>query len=116
MKYLIVENSSQLIQIEDNLREATSIKSCGINKDWGWFIEEDGIATYNGVDYEVKKGDYIMTMYTSDPQNNKFTIIRNADLYQNYLDIKEAKRKRDEEYKAKYESGSYNNCDACIKE
>lgn len=113
MKYLVVKHSSSLIKVSDDLNSAIGIKSSGINKDWGWFIEEDGTAIYEGVEYEVKKGDYVMTAYTPNVDDYKLIIIRNADLYQNYLDFKEADRKRKEERAS--EISCCESCDKCSK-
>lgn len=106
MKYLVVKDCRKLLEINEDLKSATAIESCGINKDWGWFINEDGIVLYDGVEHEVKKGDYVLTMYTPESNIKKFTIIRNADLYQNYLDFKEADSKHKEECKFCDESRS----------
>lgn len=43
--------------------EFSRVSSGMDNRDWSWFIQEDGELTYNGETIAVKRGDLVVTVY-----------------------------------------------------
>ena len=78
--------------------------------DWSYIAPEDGVVTINGVEKEIKKGDYILKMYTANRQGEQpIFILKDSELI-DY--IKDYNRVREEQNKSHSTGGICDNCES----
>lgn len=58
---------SSLIKVEiDNDINVEDIRNVSTDIDWAWIVTEDGTLVHKGKTYEVKAGNIILRLYSSD--------------------------------------------------
>lgn len=84
--YNIVKHRSDLLNIDWETKEITNIPYSNGNRDWQWFIEEDGVVEYTDVNSdckfskEVKKGDLVVLLYWPNDER-RIVVVPAQDWY-----------------------------------
>lgn len=99
-KYFVRNYKSDLLYVDsDNLSNYDLIDHNNGNRDWQWFIQEDGELTYNGANYTVKRGDLVVMCYSDvamTGNDRKLIVIPALEWYEHAIAYgKFIKEKRD---------------------
>lgn len=107
---------SDIVKFTKDKEDTSIIENTGLNIDWTWVIEEDGVLKYRGEQYEVKAGDIVMLCYapyikrTGHETTRRVIIVKSEDLYDNWLKCKQYYNKQDEQIGCKSCCGNCSNC------
>lgn len=80
-KYILVKGI--LIELDTETLD-TNIIHYGTNINNIYFIEKDGILTYNNKEYNIKAGDTLLQMYSIGNEEAEIIIINSKELTENY--------------------------------
>lgn len=96
-KYVFPKNTSVAFILDTDTLDLKSIGSSSMNIDYTYIAPEDGIVNVNGVDKEVKKGDFLIKMYSKFyGEEQPIFIIQDPELIEY---IKEYQKQREENLK-----------------
>lgn len=106
-QYRIADSS--LIKVEiDNDINVENIRNVSTDIDWAWIVTEDGTLVHKDKTYEVKTGNIILRLYSSD----ELVIVNSPEWYKVITErikkYEEAMKKRMEEC-----NGECNKCCDC---
>lgn len=74
-KYIFPKYVSAGMILDTETMDITTLDSPSSYIDWTYIAPEDGVVTVNGVEKEIKKGDYILKMYTPSKDGEQPTFI-----------------------------------------
>lgn len=95
MNKYIISKRNALVKLDTDKLDVDHIDP-SYDIDRMWFIEEDGIIVREGEEYEVKKGDIVLLMYSMEGGGKGEIIIINNNDLSNYY---ERERNRNSEKK-----------------
>lgn len=109
-KYIFPARTSIGVILDTETTNVTTFDSSSSYIDWTYVAPEDGVIVTNGVEKQVKKGEYILKMYTPNRKGEQpIFILKDPELAEY---IKEYNRIYEEERKEHSLKQSCNDCES----
>ena len=92
-KYLLSNNSSELLKFNKETETLSDIQYQYTNIDYMWIADEDGVISTKDGDIDVKSGDIILRMYRVGDGEKELIVVSDdklADYYNRLISHKDA--------------------------